>query len=522
MATTSPEPPSALQRTPLAMPAQLAVARKIEAVDWASDPPEHEICFGPFRLLPARRLLLEGDNPVRIGNRALDLLIALVERPGETVSKPELIARAWPHVFVDETNLKVHVGALRRALADGETGNRYISTVTGRGYCFVAPIAHSAVPCPATAQHSAAKPLSNVPAPLIRLIGRDEVVDRVSAQLAHYRLITLVGPGGIGKTSIAVATAERLIDSREHGVWFVDLTAINDPRFLPVAVGSAIRLDISAEDPYASLLSLLSDKRMLLVLDNCEHIIEATAALASQVLRVAPCVQILATSREPLGVEGERLHRLQSLEIPPALRGLSAAEVLDFPAIQLFVERAASVLSEFRLRDVDVAIVIDICRKLDGVPLAMELAAAGIDALGLRGIVSRLNHPLRLPITRRRTAVPRHQTLRAALDWSYRLLTEEEQRTMRRLSVFTGSFTMEAAATLAVDPTCTESEMVDHVAALVAKSLVAADVDGSDTHLRLLATTRAYALEKLAESGEADAIARRLSGISQPSRRAAA
>jgi predicted ATPase/DNA-binding winged helix-turn-helix (wHTH) protein len=522
MATTSSEPSSDLQRMPLASRAQLAVARKIEAVDWASDPTRHEICFGPFRLLPARRLLLDGDIPVRIGDRALDLLIALVERPGEPVSKPELIAKVWPHVFVNEANLKVHVGALRRTLADGETGNRYISTVIGRGYCFVAPVARSAAPHPAIAQHSTAKPLSNVPARLTPLIGRDEVVSGVSAQLAHHRLVTLVGPGGIGKTSVAVATAEGLTDTYQHGVWFVDLTAISDPRLLPATIRSAIRPGAPVEDPSASLLSLLSRKRMLLVVDNCEHIIEATAALASQVLQVAPSVQILATSREPLGIEGERLHRLQSLENPPAFGGLSAADALDFPAIQLFVEYAARILGEFRLRDVDVPIVVDICRKLDGIPLAMELAAASIDALGLRGIVSRLNHPLRPPVTCRRTAVPRHQTLRAALDWSYRLLTFEEQRTLQRLSVFTGSFTMDAAATLAIDPTCTESEMVDQVAALVAKSLVVADTDGSDTRLRLLAATRAYALEKLVESGEADAIARRESEIFQPSRREAA
>jgi predicted ATPase len=351
------------------------------------------------------------------------------------------------------------------------------------------------------------EPLSNLPAPLMRLIGRDEVLSRISAQLAHDRLITLVGPGGIGKTSVAVATARRLTDSYEHGVWFVDLTTISDPHLLAAAVGSTIRLDIPAEDPVANLLSFLSDKRMLLVLDNCEHVVEAAAALAFQVSRAARSVQILATSREPLSVEGERLYRLQSLEVPAVLPGLSALQALDFPAIQFFVERAANLLGEFTLRDVDVPVVVDICRKLDGIPLAIELAAASIDALGLQGIVARLGHPLRLPGTRRRTAAPRHQTLRAALDWSYRLLTEEEQRVLRRLSVFAGSFSMDAAAAVAADPTYAESDIVDRIVALVSKSLVAADPVGSFSRLRLLATTRAYALDKLAESGEVDAIA---------------
>jgi DNA-binding winged helix-turn-helix (wHTH) protein len=316
--------------------------REIEAVDRASDPVDYEISFGPFRLLPARRLLLEGDAPVSLGTRALDLLIALAERPGEVVSKSELIAKVWPHAFVVEGNLKLHIAALRRALADGQCSNRYISTVTGRGYSFVAPATRSVGPRTATAQYSATEPLSNLPAPLMRLIGCDEVIGRISEQLAHHRLITLVGPGGIGKTSIAVATAERLTNSYDHGVWFVDLTAISDPRLLAAAVGSTIRVDISAEDPFASLLSFLSDKRMLLLLDNCEHVIEAAAALAFQVSRAAPGVQILATSREPLSVESERLHRLQSLEVPAVLPGLSAQQALDFPAIQLFVEHAAN------------------------------------------------------------------------------------------------------------------------------------------------------------------------------------
>jgi predicted ATPase len=240
-------------------------------------------------------------------------------------------------------------------------------------------------PRTATAQHSAMEPLSNLPTPLMRLIGRDEVISRISEQLRHHRLITLVGPGGIGKTGVAVATAERLTDSYEHGVWFVDLTAISDPRLLPAAVGSTIRPDISTEDPFARLVAFLSDKRMLLVLDNYD-VIEAAAALAFQVSRAAPGVQILATSREPLSVEGERLYRLQSLEIPSVLPGFNALQALDFPAIQFFVERAANLLGEFTLRDVDVPVVVDICRKLDGIPLAIELAAASIAALGLQGI----------------------------------------------------------------------------------------------------------------------------------------
>jgi DNA-binding winged helix-turn-helix (wHTH) protein len=354
MATTSYGPAGGLWTPPLGSRAQSAAAfhpagpdskpgrlqGEIEAVNRANDPAEHEISFGPFRLLPTRRLLLEGNEPVHLGSRALDLLIDLIERPGEVVGKSELIARVWPHVFVVEGNLKRHIAALRRALADGQAGNRYISTVSGRGYCFVAPITRSVCPLSATARHSAAQPLSNISAPLTRLIGRDEVISRISAQLAHHRLITLVGPGGIGKTSLAVATAERLANGYEHGVWFVDLTAIKDLGLLPTAISSSVRLDVSAEAASAELLSFLSDKRMLLVLDNREHLIEGAAVFALQVLRAAPCLQILATSREPLSVEGERVHHVQSLECPPVLPGLGAAEALEFPAIQLRRKRS--------------------------------------------------------------------------------------------------------------------------------------------------------------------------------------
>jgi predicted ATPase len=282
---------------------------------------------------------------------------------------------------------------------------------------------------------------------------------------------------------------------------------------LPAAVSSAIRLDIAAEKPCPDLIPFLSDKQILLVLDNCEHIIEAAAVLAFRVLRAAPSVQILATSREPFGLEGEFLHRLKPLGFPSVSHGLSAAVALDFPAIQLFIEHAANALGGFSLRDLDVPVVVDICRKLDGIPLAIVLAAGTVDALGLWGVLSRMDDPLRLPVTRHCTAIPHHRTLRANLDWSYRLLAQEEQQTLRRLSVFTGSFTMAAAAMIATDPTCIEYEIVDRVVALVAKSLIEADADGSATRLRLLATTRAYARERLAESGEEVGILRRRAGL---------
>jgi predicted ATPase len=333
------------------------------------------------------------------------------------------------------------------------------------------------------------------------------MIDQVASQLSHQRLVTLVGAGGVGKTSLALAVARGLTTDFEHGVWFVDLATIIDPLLVPAALASAIGLEISF-NPLPELLSLLSNKRMLIVLDNCEHVVEGAADLALGVLRATPHIHILATSREPLRVKSERVHRLPALDCPPASPDLSAAEALSFPAVQLFVERTAKALGEFALRDADVPLVIDICRKLDGIPLAIEAAAADVDTFGIAGVASCLDDPLRLPITHRRLVAPRHRSLRAALDWSYRLLGESEQNLLCRLAAFTGSFSLEAVATLAADAAYPESEITDLIAALVAKSLVAANRDGPEPRFRLPAITRAYALEKLAESGEGDRPAR--------------
>src|SRR5271166_1651737 len=262
---------------------------------------ERAIAFGPFRLRPAQRLLLEGDKPVRLGSRALEILIALVEHRGEVVGKDELIARAWPGTFVEESNLKFQVSALRRTLGDG---SRYLATIPGRGYSFVGPVNLAEEVPPAPAHAGATAHPNNLPAQLTRLIGRADTVEKLTAQLPRQRLLTIVGPGGIGKTSVALAVAERLLAAYEHGVWLVDLAQVDDPRLVPSALAPALGLEIRSDNPAASLVASLKGKRMLLVLDNCAHVIEATAALATAILRGAPEVHMLATSREPLRVEG--------------------------------------------------------------------------------------------------------------------------------------------------------------------------------------------------------------------------
>jgi predicted ATPase/DNA-binding winged helix-turn-helix (wHTH) protein len=475
---------------------------------------ESAVCFGSFKLLPVQRLLLEGGRPVRLGSRALDILIALVERPGELISKDELMARVWPTTFVEQANLTVHITALRRALGDGRGGNRFLVNIPGRGYRFVAPVKAEAVePLPARA---GVERVHNLPAPVSRLIGRANVVDLLSAQLSRLRLrlLTIVGPGGVGKTSVAAAIAEQLTERYEHGVWLVDLASIHEPKLVPGALAAMLGIEIQSSEPVIELIARLGDRHMLLFLDNCEHVIAAAAGLALEILKGAPNVQILATSREPLRAEGEYLYRLPALGSPPASRRVSAQEALTFPAVQLFVAHVASKWGEFELSDRDASIVAEICRSLDGLPLAIGMAAARIEAFGLRGVAACLDHDWQLLTTNLRTAVPRQRSLIAMLDWSHDLLSEVEQRVFRRLSIFPNGFTLPAVEDVAADQVPgDDGEMMDVVTKLVAKSLIVADASGAVPHFHLLETTRKYAMAKLIESGEMEAVKLRYSDV---------
>src|SRR6516162_1642160 len=406
---------------------------------------ERAISFGPFRLVPTQRLLLEDDNPVRLGSRALDILTALVERPGELVGKDELMARVWRGTFVEEGNLKFQVGALRRALGDGRGGRRYIATSAGQGYRFVAPVSVAQAPAAAPLPAAPTRQNHNLPQQLTRLIGRADAVSRIVARLQRHRLLSIVGPGGIGKTSVALAVAEASVNTYEHGVWFVDLAPLADARLVPSAVAQVLGFEIRSDDPVPGLVGAIRDRRLLLVLDNCEHVIEAAATLAVAILRGATDVHILATSREPLRVEGEHVQRLPPLSSGPPSTPLDAAEALAFPGVELFVERAAECLGEFELTDENAPIVAEICLKLDGIPLAIELAAARVGTFGVRGLATHLDDRFRLLTSGRRSGPPRHRTLRAALDWSYDVLSEPERAALRRLGICVGGFTLDAA-----------------------------------------------------------------------------
>ena len=483
-------------------------------------------------MLPTQQTLLEGDAPVRLGSRAFDILVALVERAGELVGRDELIARAWPNVFVDDSTLRVHIAALRKVLGHGQGGSRYIVNVTGRGYRFTAPVVREvpAEPRPVVATSDAQPPaIFHLPARLSRMVGRREFVVELAGRMRRRRFLTIVGPGGMGKTTVALALAEQLGGSYRDGARFVDLASLANPQLVANAVAAALDVQLFSNNSLADLLVHLRERQMLLLLDNCEHLVDAVAALAETVFTNAPGVHILATSREPLRAEGEFVCRLPPLELPVGSAALSAADALGFPAVNLFVERAIASLDGFILTDADVPVVVEICRRLDGIPLAIELAAARVDFFGLRGLAQRLGDVLALLTTGRRTALARHQTLRATLDWSYGILSAEEQTILRRLAVFRSGFSLESAVAVAagaavagaavagaavagagaIGVTISAAQAMDGIANLAAKSLVTADVSGAAVQYRLLDLTRAYAAEKLAASGDADAVARR-------------
>ncbi|MDA9493884.1 ATP-binding protein [Bradyrhizobium sp. CCBAU 11361] len=471
--------------------------------------PEHNedsaISFGPFRLFPKSRLLEKEGSPLHVGGRALDILIFLAERPGEVVDKRELVKRIWADVNVDEGSLRFHVAALRKALGDTGKSARYVVNVPGRGYCFVASLAQAAPPV-APASPDIAPP--RLPVQLAKMIGREEVIEKISNGLSLYRFMTVVGPGGIGKTAVAVTVGHRRSQDFGGRVFFVDFGPLRDASHIATCMASAVGLTINAEDPTPALLTFLNTGPALLILDSCEHVLDDLAPLVERIVREAPQLRVLATSRESFRSEGERIFRLFPLDCPPEREDLGVAEVLTYPAAQLFVERIAQSSGPFQLSAEEAPLVASICRRLDGIALAIELAAGRVNAYGIAGTASLLDSRFSLQWRGRRTAVPRHQTLAAALDWSYDLLSAAESATLRRLSVFAGPFAPEAAATVAAGDGLGASETLEAVDSLVTKSLISPS--GSRTlRYRLLDTTRTYAHGKLNELGETRLFARR-------------
>jgi predicted ATPase/DNA-binding winged helix-turn-helix (wHTH) protein len=453
------------------------------------------ISFGFFSLVASERLLTREGAPVELGARALDILIALVSRPNEVVSKKELLARVWPDVNVEENSLRFHIVSLRKALGDGKDGARYITTLPGRGYCFVAPISRSSDQGDVIAAVAANFPYANLPARLMRMVGRDDDVLKVSTQLSASRFVTIVGPGGVGKTTVAITVGHHLIEAFAGVMLFVDLGMLGDPKLVATALASMLGLSVQSDDVMPNLIAHLRNKRILLIFDTCEHLIEAVANLAADIVAAAPDVHILATSREALQVEGEQVYKLDALACPPDDPKLTVAALQKFPATQLFVERAAASGARLDLNDADAAIVVSICRKLDGVALSIELAARRVETYGLQQTAALLDQRLTLLWVGPRTAPARQKTLHATLDWSYGLLSEVERVVLRRLAVFVGHFTLDAALAVVTSAAVDQSAVFGAIDSLVAKSMVATRPIGAMVRYRLLDTTRAYALE---------------------------
>lgn len=447
---------------------------------------------------------------MQIGGRALDLLTALVERRGELVTKKELMAHAWPRTVVEESNLKVHIAALRKALGEGPQDQRFVATVVGRGYQFVAGVERETMQPAASASDGHAQVLHNIPAALTRPIGRTDTIRDLSTQLSRVRLLTVAGPGGIGKTTVALAVAREMVQAGDD-VWFVNLSQLSDASFVPHAVANAIGLVVHSDNIPQALASYfrLCNRPQLVVLDNCEHVIEAAANIAEHVTGAAPQMRILATSREPLEVVGEHVYRLGPLESPPDSPCTSMDEALGYSAVELFVERAVAARGDFVWSDADAFVIAQICRRLDGIALAIELAATRLNAFGARELLNLLDDRFSTLALGRRTAPERQKTLLATLDWSHQLLPDVERVVLRRLGVFPGVFSLASATAVAGDESLPYSGLIDAVASLVAKSMLSADVGSDSMQYRLLDTTRDYARRKLADAGELDIVSRR-------------
>lgn len=471
--------------------------------------PEPVFVFGRFQLSPRRQELLEDGQPLRLGSRALELLILLVEQAGNMVDKAALIGRAWPDTIVEEINLRVQVTALRKALGDGQNGNRFIITIPGRGYSFVAPVTRLAGSSPATRQDAP----NNLPRRATRLVGRQATLAALQAQIKSRRFVTVVGPGGMGKTSLALAVAESLLHQQRDGVYFVDLSPLSDPNGIAGAVAAAMQLALNESHTLARLSEAIAGRELLIVLDNCEHLADAAAELAELLLQASDGLLLLTTSREPLRARGEWLHRVAPLELPnedEVPKQVTAEQAMAWPAVQLLVERAHASLDGFVLKDEDAGAAIALCRHLDGLPLAIELAAARIDTLGIRGLAEQIEHRFELLTSGLRTVQPRQRNLRALLDWSHALLSPTHQRVMRRLAIFRGAFSLEEAVDVIADDLLDVPQAIEGIVALADRSLLSTDMQSDVVCYRMLELTRAYAQQKLQESGEAREVSLRL------------
>jgi predicted ATPase/DNA-binding winged helix-turn-helix (wHTH) protein len=453
-----------------------------------------------------RRELRSHGIPVPLGGRAFEVVTVLVQSASEFVSKDHLMDRVWPGATVGEGTIHVHISAVRKALGPDRA---MLKTASGRGYRLLGswtPQQREASAAPVYSPLTRApgsSPPSNFPRIINRLVGRTAACQSVRDFVSAYRVVTLTGPGGIGKTSLAVKALRYLLPDFEDGGWIVELASLSDRGLVPSTVAGTLGLQISGEISADAVARAVGGRHFLLLLDNCEHVIDAAANLAETLTRLCPRTAIVATSRELLRIDGEAVYRVPPLEVPAP--GQAAPDyIMQYSAVELFVARTKALNEGFAPTAEDLASIAAICRHLDGIPLAIELAAASAAALGIAQVSRGLRDRFALLIRGRRTAFPRQRTLRATLDWSYELLPESERRLLRHLGVFAGGFTIDSATAVMADAGPDTAMVADCIANLVTKSLVTLDPTPGATRWTLLETIRAYALEKLAEHAEVD------------------
>ncbi|WP_306805642.1 winged helix-turn-helix domain-containing protein [Caballeronia sp. BR00000012568055] len=457
------------------------------------------IRIGPLQVdLACRAVWLDGET-VRLGSRAFDILAVLAAADGALVSKNELMRLVWPDVIVEENNLQVHMSALRKALGENRG---LVQTVSGRGYRLARAqtFTHDALK-PALASQASSDIVHNLPCNGSTLIGRESAIGDIAQALELSRHVTLVGAGGIGKTRLAVEAARAMLPDFPDGVYLVPLASAADASSVLAALTSVLGVRPSTGTLTAARIAReLGERRMLVVLDNCEHVIGPAAELAEALASASGNMRVLATSREPLRVMNERVYWVASLDVPE--ESVAHEAVLLSSAVQLFLTRARSFDARFSSEDRSLHLTGTVCRRLDGIPLAIELAAARAAVLGIETLAAHLDDRFALLTGGNRTALPRHQTLKATLDWSHALLDDAERTTLRRLGVFANGFTMEAAIAIVQDNSLREFDVIAALSGLVEKSLVVTQVTSGAASYRLLETTRAYALQKLDDNGE--------------------
>jgi non-specific serine/threonine protein kinase len=474
--------------------------------------------FLEFELDAGAYELRQNGQKVRLARQPMDLLLLLLSHPRELVTREDMAKRLWkPEVHTD-VDAGIHTGILRirRVLGDAGKAPRFVETVPGKGYRFVAPVQvvdGASAPAESVGTTQTAAPSAprqhNLPTELTSFVGRARELSELPAILATARLLCLTGAGGVGKTRLALRLARDLNGRFRDGVWFADLAPLSLPELVPQTIAIALGLREGRQRPVRDvLIDTLRERDLLLILDTCEHLLSSCSELVHAILQAAPAVRIVATSREPLGVPGEIAYRVPSLSLPESTTSPTIDSLAGFEATQLFLDRAHRLEPAFATPQ-NAPAIARLCRRLDGVPLAIELAAARIVVLSPEQIEARLEDRFRLLTGGARTAVARQRTLEAAVDWSYQLLASSERELFCRMAVFPATSRLEAAEQICSGDGIAPHDVLDLLTRLVDKSLVVAEIVCGERRYRLLETVRQYALMRSAEAGGSDRLGER-------------